>query len=109
MSGFNGAAAEASRGKVRNINNFGERCCGNFFRAGTIWPPMALIFGKKPGKIRPVAQKNRGILITWSMRLFLEMAGSARPTKFRPVLDFSPRGQGRRPISFQRNNNLADF
>jgi hypothetical protein len=27
------------------------------------------------------------------MTLFLEMAGSARPTKFNPVLDFSPRGR----------------
>jgi len=48
--GLSGAAAAASRGKVSNISNFCEKCCGIFFWGGTILPPMALISGKRPGK-----------------------------------------------------------
>jgi hypothetical protein len=48
--GLSGSVSAASRNKVSNISNFFETCGGNFFRAGTISPPMALISGKKAGK-----------------------------------------------------------
>jgi len=48
--GLSGAAAAAYRGKVSNISDLCAKFCGNFFCGGTISPPMALIWGKKPGK-----------------------------------------------------------
>ena len=60
--------------KVRNISNFCEQCCGNYFCGGTISPPKGPDFRgnlvKKVSKIeqkRPDNQKNRGILVTWRL------------------------------------------
>ena len=64
--------AAAWRSKVRNISNFCEQCCGNFFRTGTILPPKALIPEEKLSKIelkRPATPKNQGILATCSFAL----------------------------------------
>ena len=58
---YSGTAAAANRGKMKNISNFGETCCENFFCSGTISPPMALIWVKKPGKKVGFSEKPRNI------------------------------------------------
>ena len=101
-TGYSGTAAEAYGSKVRNISNFGETCCGIFFRAGTILPPMALISGKNSGKNIRLLGRTVVILATWSLKNFI-------CPKFNPVLDFSPRGPDRRPFSFHGTKNLFDL
>jgi hypothetical protein len=64
-----GAAAVASRGKVKNISNFGDTCFGNYFCSGTIWLLMALISGKNSGKNSRLLRKTMEYsqLVVWKI------------------------------------------
>jgi hypothetical protein len=69
--GLKGTAAAAWRDKVRNISNFCEKCCGNFFLSRNNFAPKGTDFGEKVEQKRPVAAKNRGIFVTWRVQEFI--------------------------------------
>jgi hypothetical protein len=73
-----------------------------FFLQRHNFAPNGPDLGEKAGQKRPVAPKKREILATCSLSKFI-------CAKFSPALDFSPRGQIRRPFPFQGTKNLHYF
>jgi hypothetical protein len=61
---------------MKNISNFGEPCCGNFFCSGTTSPQMPLTWGKKTGEKRRLLRKTveYSQLVIWKILFALSSA-----------------------------------
>jgi len=67
--GKSGTAAAASRGKVRNISNFCETCCGKFFSSRHNLAPNGPDLGEKTGEKSRLLRKTveYSQLVTWKI------------------------------------------